>query len=159
MCGWNCEPALRHLWTAHIPFTANRNLLVFCTNTKRTGFARCLFHAPGVLYSHQVHGKLINHAPITHRTRTAQRISGALVYTRKTVHTFVTQSSLFFSHAFQTPALRAWQTTDWWNLKLGWKASGGIYYKCAVSPIRLTKNFSLSRVCIRTYGYTMYFIF
>ncbi len=39
MCGWDCEPVLRHLWTVRIPFAVNQNLLVFCANTKRTGCA------------------------------------------------------------------------------------------------------------------------
>ncbi len=44
----------------------------FCTNTKRTGCARCPFHALGVLCSLQVREKLINRAPLTRHTRTAQ---------------------------------------------------------------------------------------
>ncbi len=35
-------------------------VLVFCANTRRTGCTGCPFHAPGVLCSAQVHGKLIN---------------------------------------------------------------------------------------------------
>ncbi len=36
MCGWDCKPALCHPQMVHIPFAANRNLSVFCMNTKRT---------------------------------------------------------------------------------------------------------------------------
>ncbi len=61
MCGWDSEPALRHPQMVYIPFTVNQTLSVFCANTKRTGF---------------------NRAPNTCRTQTAQRVSGALVYTR-----------------------------------------------------------------------------
>ncbi len=82
MCGWDCEPALCRPRMICIPFTANRNLLVFCTNTKRTGCVGCPFHALGVLCSPQVRKKLINHAPNMSRMRTAQRISDALAYTR-----------------------------------------------------------------------------
>ncbi len=39
-------------------------------------------NAPGVLCSLQVWGKLINCAPLTRCLRTAQRISGTLVYTK-----------------------------------------------------------------------------
>ncbi len=39
MSGWDCKPALRHPQTVRIPFAANRNLLVFWANTKRTGCA------------------------------------------------------------------------------------------------------------------------
>ncbi len=63
MCGWDCEPMLRHPRTARLPFAANQNLSVFCANTKRTRCAGCPFHAPGVLCSPQVCGKLINRAP------------------------------------------------------------------------------------------------
>ncbi len=63
MCGRDCEPVLHHPQMARIPFTTNRNLLVFCANTKRTGCAGCPFHAPGVLCSPLVCGKLINRAP------------------------------------------------------------------------------------------------
>ncbi len=48
--------------------------------------------------------------------------------------------------------------TDWWNLKLGWKASEEIYYKCAESPVWVAKNFSICRAYNRTYSYTMYSI-
>ncbi len=41
-----------------IPFAMNQNLSVFYTNTKRTGWAGCPFHALGVLHSPQVRGKL-----------------------------------------------------------------------------------------------------
>ncbi len=68
--------------TVRIPFSANQNFSVFCTNTKRTGCAGGPFHAPGVLCSPQVHRKLINHAPNTSHTQTVQCISGALMYTR-----------------------------------------------------------------------------
>ncbi len=73
ICGWDCDPVLRHLQTVCIPFAAKRNLSVFCANTKRTGCAGCPFHAPGVLCPPQVCGKLTNHAP---------RTNSALVYTR-----------------------------------------------------------------------------
>ncbi len=82
MCRRDCEPALRHSWMVHIPFAENRNLSVFCANTKRTGCTGCPFHAPGVLCSPQVLKKLINRAPLTRRKRTAQRVSGALMYTK-----------------------------------------------------------------------------
>ncbi len=52
--------------SAYCLFAANQNLLLFCTNTKRTGCAGCPFHAPGVLCSSQVRGKLINRAPLMH---------------------------------------------------------------------------------------------
>ncbi len=51
MCRWDCEPVLCCRWTVCIPFAANQNFLVFCTNIKRTGCAGCPFHAPGVLCS------------------------------------------------------------------------------------------------------------
>ncbi len=60
MYGQDCEPVLRHPWMIRIPFATNRNLSVFCANTKRTGCAACPFHTPGVLCSPQVCGKLIN---------------------------------------------------------------------------------------------------
>ncbi len=82
MCRWDCEPALHHPWMVCIPFAANQNLSVFCTNTKRTGCTRCPFHAPSVLCLPQVRRKLINHAPNTHHTQTVQHVSGTLVYTR-----------------------------------------------------------------------------
>ncbi len=82
MCGRDCEPALRHLRTVRIPFSANRNLSVFCTNTKRTRCAGCPFYELGVLCSPQVHGKLINRVPNMCRMRMAQHVSGALMYTR-----------------------------------------------------------------------------
>ncbi len=75
MWGWDCEPALRRPRMVLIPFAANRNLSVFCMNTKRTGCAGCPFHAPDVLCSPQIHGKLINHAVLTCRTRMVQRIA------------------------------------------------------------------------------------
>ncbi len=78
MCGQDCKPALRRPQMVHIPFTKNRNLSVFCANTKRTGCAGCPFYAPGVLCSPQVCGKLINRAPLTRRMRTAQRVNKAL---------------------------------------------------------------------------------
>ncbi len=62
MCGWDCEPALRHPQTVCIPFAANQNLSVFCMNTKRIGCIGCPLLAPGVLCSHQVCVKLINRA-------------------------------------------------------------------------------------------------
>ncbi len=80
MCGWDCEPMLCHLRTVCILFVTNRNLSVFCANIKRTGCAGCPFHAPNVLCSPQVRGKLITCVPLTYRTRTAQRVSGALMY-------------------------------------------------------------------------------
>ncbi len=82
MCGRDCEPALRHLRMVRIPFATNQNLSVFGANTKRTGCTGYPFHAPGVLCSPQVCGKLINHALLMHRARIAQRVSVALVYTR-----------------------------------------------------------------------------
>ncbi len=60
MCEWDCKPALCRLRMVCITFAENRNLSVFCTNTKRTGCAGCPFRAPGVLCSPQVRGKLIN---------------------------------------------------------------------------------------------------
>ncbi len=45
----------------------------------------CL-HALSVLCSSQVRGKLINHISLMRRTRTAQRVSGALVYTKLKIH-------------------------------------------------------------------------
>ncbi len=81
MCGRGCEPALRHPQTVCILFAEKQNLLVFCANTKRTGCAGCLFHAPGVLCLPQVCEKLINCAP--HANRAARewhaRIYKALV--------------------------------------------------------------------------------
>ncbi len=91
MCGRDYESALRHLWIGHIPFTKNQNLSVFWTNTKRTGCAGCLFHAPGVLCSPQVGGKLINRAPLMHHKRMAQHVSDTLVYTK--LYTAERQSS------------------------------------------------------------------
>ncbi len=82
MYRWDCEPVLRRPRTVCMPFTEYQNLLIFCVNTKRTGFIGCPFHAPGVLSMPQVRGKLINHTPLTHRRWTAQRVSGALVYTK-----------------------------------------------------------------------------
>ncbi len=64
------KPALRHLRTVRIPFAENWNLSVFCTNTTRNGCAECPFHAPGILCSPQVRGKLLNHVPLTRLTRT-----------------------------------------------------------------------------------------
>ncbi len=78
--------ALCHLRTVRIPFATNRNLSVFWKNTKRTGCVGCLFHAPGVLCSPQVRGKLINCAPLTSRMRMVQRISNVLVYTKLNTH-------------------------------------------------------------------------
>ncbi len=96
MCGWDCEPLLHHPQTVHIPFTANCNWSIFCANIKRTGCAGCPFHASGVLSSPQVRQKLINHAPNTHRTRTAQCVSGTLVYTRfNTTPLWITLSNTF----------------------------------------------------------------
>ncbi len=82
ICGQDCVPALHHPRMVCISFAANQNLSVFCANTKRTGCAECPFHAPGVLCSPQVRGKLINHALLTRHTRMAQHVSGALVYTK-----------------------------------------------------------------------------
>ncbi len=82
MCGQDCELAPYYLQTVRVPFAANRNLSVFCENTKRTGCARCPFHAPGVLCSLEVRKKLINRMPLTRRTRTVQRVSGTLMYTK-----------------------------------------------------------------------------
>ncbi len=65
MCGRDCKPALHHPRMARIPFPANRNLSVFCANTKKTGCAGCPFHAPDVLCSPKVRKKLINRAPLT----------------------------------------------------------------------------------------------
>ncbi len=74
----------------------------------------------------------------------------------KSIHICVTQLSLFFFHFFQTPSSHVWRTTNQRNLKLWWKASGGVYYQCAVSPMQVTRNFFIRRACIRTHGYTMY---
>ncbi len=63
MCRWDRKPVLRCPQTVCIPFTENKNLSVLWANTKRTGYAGCPFHAPVVLCSPQVHGKLINCAP------------------------------------------------------------------------------------------------
>ncbi len=82
MCGRDCEPVLGYLQTVRIPFAVNQNLLVFCANTKRTGCTGYPFHAPGFLCSPQVCGKLIHCAPLMRHMRTAQRISGAFVYTK-----------------------------------------------------------------------------
>ncbi len=43
MCGWDCEPALRHLWMVRILFAANQNLSVFWANTKGSGSLGDLF--------------------------------------------------------------------------------------------------------------------
>ncbi len=90
MCEWDCKPVLHHPRMVRIPFAANQNLSVFCANTKRTGCAGCPFHAPGVLCSPQVRGKLITRAPLTCRMRTAQCRSGMLVYTKRYMAQFVT---------------------------------------------------------------------
>ncbi len=82
MCGQDCEPVLRHSRMARIPFIANRNLLVCCANTKRTGCDGCPFHALSVLCSSHVRGKLINRTPLMRRMRTEWCISSALMYTR-----------------------------------------------------------------------------
>ncbi len=65
-----------------IPFAANQNLSVFCMNTKRSGCAGCLFHAPDVLCSPQIRRKLINYVPLTRRMRMAQCVSGTLMHTQ-----------------------------------------------------------------------------
>ncbi len=70
---------VRKLFAYHSPRT---EICGFCSNTKRTGCAGCPFLPPGVLCSPQVRRKLINGVPNTHRMRTAQRVSSALVYTR-----------------------------------------------------------------------------
>ncbi len=82
MCRWDCKPALHHLQMVRISFTTNRNLSVFCANTKRTGCVGCPFHTLGVLCSSQVCGKLMNRSPNMRHMLTVQRVSGALVYTR-----------------------------------------------------------------------------
>ncbi len=69
-----CGPVLRRPRLVRIPFAANQNLSVFCSNTKRTGCAGYSFHAPGVLCTPQVCGKLIVY-------RLREQCS-ALVYTR-----------------------------------------------------------------------------
>ncbi len=76
------EPVLCHPQMVRIPFAANWNLLGFCTNIKKTGCAGCSFHAPGVLCSPQVCGKLIKRSPLMHRMWTVQCVSGMLVYTK-----------------------------------------------------------------------------
>ncbi len=100
MCGWDCKPVLHHPQTIRILFAVNQNLLVSCANTKRTGCARCPFHTPGVLYSPQIHGKLSNHAPNTRRMRTAQRVSGVLVYTRFNVYGLNTLYTIVCPYTF-----------------------------------------------------------
>ncbi len=67
-------------FTYHLPRT--KICYFFGANTKKTGCARCPFHAPGVLCSPQVRGKLINRAPNAHHTRMTQHVSGTLVYTK-----------------------------------------------------------------------------
>ncbi len=79
MCVRNCEPAPRYPQMIRIPFATNQNLSIFCANTKKTGCTRCPFHAPGFRCSPQVHGKLIDCVPNTHRMRTVQRVSCALI--------------------------------------------------------------------------------
>ncbi len=82
MHGWNCKPVLHHSQTVCIPFATNRNLWFF-TQTQRVLMRRVSFPCTGVLCSHQVHRKLINHrAPLRCRMRLAQCVSGALVYTK-----------------------------------------------------------------------------
>ncbi len=77
MCGWDCNPALRHLQTFCIPFAANQNLSVFLGEHKENWMR---LHAPGVLCSPQVHEKLITCALPTHCTRMAQHVNSTLVY-------------------------------------------------------------------------------
>ncbi len=80
MCKWDCKSTLRLLRTVCIPFATNRNLSIFCANTKRTACTDCPFHAPGILYSPQLCGRLINRAPRTHCMQTAQSVSSSLMY-------------------------------------------------------------------------------
>ncbi len=82
MCGQDCKPVLCHPRTVGISFATNQNLSVFRANTKKTRCAGCPLHAPGVLCSPHVHGKLINCVPLKHRMRTAQGVNGALVYAK-----------------------------------------------------------------------------
>ncbi len=82
LCGPDHELVLRHLWTVRIPFAANWTLSVFSVNTRRTGCFGRPFHAPSILCSPQVRGKLINGAPNMRHMRTAQRVSGTLAYTK-----------------------------------------------------------------------------
>ncbi len=61
----------------------------------------------------------------------------------------------YLCNAIITISSRTWQTTDCWNLKLEWKASVTIYYKCALLSIWVAKNFLICRACIRTYCWLM----
>ncbi len=67
-CANGSRTKCAHVWTrlqtfaalsakVCIPFPANQNLSVFCTNTKRTGCAGRPFHAPDILCSPQFRGK------------------------------------------------------------------------------------------------------
>ncbi len=56
MCGRDCELLLCYLRMVCIQFATNQNLSVFCMNTKEIGLL-------GVLFSPQVHRKLVYHAP------------------------------------------------------------------------------------------------
>ncbi len=69
----NLRCAICKWFTYHLPRT---KICCFFARTQRE------LDAPGVLCSPQVRGKLINRAPNKCRTRTAQRISGALMYTK-----------------------------------------------------------------------------
>ncbi len=99
-CGWDCEPALHCLQMVRTLFAANRNLSVFCVNTKRTGSTRCPFHAPGILCLPQVREKLINGPSNTCRMWMVQRLSGALVYTRFNMPYFCGSSLLRLIYIF-----------------------------------------------------------
>ncbi len=92
MCGPDCKPALRCPRTVCIPFAANRNLSGFWANTKRTGCARCPFHATGILCSPQVRGKLINDVPNTLHANGAMCKRHARVY--KALHTSSRQEQI-----------------------------------------------------------------
>ncbi len=94
-----------------------RKFVSLCANTKRTGCAECPFHAPGVLCSPQVRGKLINRAPLMRRMRTAQCVCGtvrmrrsayaaqcvcgALVYTKLNTYRKIVQ--IFFQNFEKLP--------------------------------------------------------
>ncbi len=86
--GWDCEPVLCHPRMVRIPYTANQNLSIFCTNTMRTECAGCPFHC-----SPQVRGKLINYAP---RANGAAHKRRARVYKALDAAYLAFQTSLSF---------------------------------------------------------------
>ncbi len=103
-CGWvdcKCKASyIRARWMVRKPLANQMRVCVdgaanlccaireqFAYRSPQTGICRVFAQTqreldmPGVLCSLQVYGKLINCAPLRHCTRTAQRVSGALVYT------------------------------------------------------------------------------